>query len=189
MKTITHRLVIPRGRHTPEVASFLAQLDDLSRLLLRDLRGVTPAELAWQPKRGQNSIGMLLAHLPIVEVHWTLVATEQWSPENVKRRLGIGLDDDGMPLAKNAAPPALLKGRTLAWYAALLRRGRGVLKREMAADRPRDLSRVVTRVRQNGDRQHVDARWVLYHLVEHFAGHFGQVLLLRHQYADRKRKS
>ena len=188
MKTITHRLVVPSGRHTPEVALFLAQLDDLSRMLWKDLKGATPEELAWQPKRGQNSIGMLLAHIAIVEVHWTLVAIEGWSAENVKRRLGISLDDDGMPLQQNAVPPAHLNGRTLAWYAALMRKGRGVLKREMARYRPADLTREVTRVRANGQVVKQDARWILYHLVEHFAGHYGQILLLRHQYTDRKRK-
>jgi hypothetical protein len=135
MKTLKHRLVVPRGRHTPEVASFLAQLDDLTRLMQSDLKGVTSAELEWQPQRGQNSIGMLLAHIAITEVHWTLVAIEDWSPQNVQRRLGIGLDDDGMPLAKQATPPAHLRGRSLAWYMALIRRGRGVLKRALAGRR------------------------------------------------------
>ena len=188
MKTITHRLKVPRGRHIPEVALFLAQLDDLTQLLWRDLRRVTPAELAWQPGPGQNSIGMLLAHIPIVEVHWTLVAIEDWSAENVRRRLGIALEDDGIPLARNAEAPAHLRGRTLEWYRALMRRGRGVLKREMARYRPADLVRVVRRTRANGQKTTQDARWILYHLVEHFAGHYGQILMLRHQYADRKKK-
>jgi hypothetical protein len=30
-------------------------------------------------------------------------------------------------------------------------------------------------------------RWVLYHMLEHFSGHYGQILLLRHQYRDRER--
>ena len=40
MKPITYRLVIPKGRHIPEVASFLGQLDDLSHMMLRDVRGI-----------------------------------------------------------------------------------------------------------------------------------------------------
>ena len=136
-----------------------------------DLRGITPAELAWQPKRGQNSIGMLLAHIPIVEVHWTLVAIEDWSAENVRRRLGIALEDDGMPLKRSAAPPDHLRGRPLAWSRALMRRGRGVVKRERARYGPADLSRIVRRTRANGQKTKQDARWILYHLVEHFAGH------------------
>jgi len=188
MKTIKHRLVIPRGRHIPEVASFLAQLDDLTRMMLRDLRGITPAELAWQAQPGQNTIGMLLSHIAVVEVHWTLVAIEAWSVEEVGRRLRFGLDDDGMPLARRGTPPAHLRGRTLAFYAALLRRARNIVKKEFASYRAADLRRVVKRTRANGQVVYQDARWILYHLVEHFAGHYGQILLLRHQYTDRKRK-
>ena len=44
-----------------EVAGFIAQLDDLCERLLRDLEGITAAELEWQPQHGANTIGMLLA--------------------------------------------------------------------------------------------------------------------------------
>jgi uncharacterized damage-inducible protein DinB len=188
MKPITHRLVIPKGRNIPEVASFLAQLDDLSRMMLRDVRGITPAELAWQSQPGHNTIGMLLSHIAVVEVHWTLVAIESWSPEEVGRRLRFGLDDDGLPLARRGTPPAHLRGKTLAFFATLLRRARSIVKKEFARYRPADLARVVTRTRANGQVTRQDARWILYHLVEHLAGHYGQVLLLRHLYADWKRK-
>jgi len=188
MKPITYRLVIPKGRHIPEVASFLAQLDDLSRMMLRDVRGITPAELAWQSQPGHNTIGMLLAHIAVVEVHWTLVAIEAWSREEVGRRLKFGLDDDGLPLKRRGTPPAHLRGKTLAFYTALLRRARSIVKKEFARYRPADVTRNVTRTRANGQVTHQDARWILYHLVEHLAGHYGQILLLHHQYADRRRK-
>ena len=188
MKPITYRLVVPKGRYIPEVASFVAQLDDLSRMMLRDVRGITPAELAWQRQPGHNTIGMLLAHIAVVEVHWTLVAIEAWSREEVGRRLKFGLDDDGLPLKRRGTPPAHLRGKTLAFYTALLRRARNIVKQEFASYRPADVTRNVTRTRANGQVTHQDARWILYHMVEHLAGHYGQILLLRHQYADRKRK-
>jgi uncharacterized damage-inducible protein DinB len=188
MKPITHRLVIPKGRHIPEVASFIGQLDDLSRMMLRDVRDITPTELAWQGQPGHNTIGMLLSHIAVVEVHWTLVAIEGWSAEEVGRRLEFGLDDDGMPLARKDTPPAHLRGKKLAFYAALLRRARSIVKKEFARHRPADLARIVTRTRVSGQVVHQDARWILYHLVEHLAGHYGQILLLRHQYADRRHK-
>jgi uncharacterized damage-inducible protein DinB len=188
MKPITYRLVVPKGRHIPEIALFLGQLDDLSRMMLRDVRGISPAELAWQSRPGHNTIGMLLSHIAVVEVHWTLIAIESWSPAEVGRRLKFGIDDDGMPLKRRGAPPTHLRGKTLAFYTALLRRARNIVKREFARHRPADLARVVTRTRNNGQVVHQDARWILYHLVEHLAGHYGQILLLRHLYADRKRK-
>jgi hypothetical protein len=41
---------------------------------------------------------------------------------------------------------------------------------------------------RDGRRMRFNTRWILHHLLEHFAGHYGQMLLLRHQYRDRRRK-
>jgi uncharacterized damage-inducible protein DinB len=185
---VTHRIRVPRGRRSAEVASFFAQLDDLNRRLLEDLRGIRAAELSWQPARGQNTIGMLLAHMAIVEVFWTQVALERAAPRDIDRALGLGVDDDGMPLARNAAPPAGLRGRSLAWFARHLRRARAFARRSFARCSPADLERDVIRVRRTGERARVNLRWILYHVLEHQAGHHGQVLLLRHQYRDRGRR-
>ena len=79
-----------------EVALFIAQLDDQSRRLTEDTRGLPPATLAWQPAPGMNTIGMLLAHNAIVEVYWMCVAQErtQFDLEGV---LGIGMDGSSRP--------------------------------------------------------------------------------------------
>ncbi len=188
MKLVRHVLRVPGGRRSAEVASFFAQLDDLNRRLLEDLRGTGAAELAWQPKRGQNTIGMLLAHMAIVEVFWTQVAFERHTPEALALALGLGIDDDGMPLPARGAPPAGLRGRPLRWFARLLARARAVSRRAFARLGPRDLEREVERTRRrDGQRSRVNLRWILYHVLEHQAGHHGQILLLRHQYRDRRR--
>lgn len=183
----TRHIALPRGR-SREAASFLAQLDDQTRLLLEDVRGIPAAELQWQPKRGMNTIGMLLAHIAIVEVFWLSVAMER-SPETAIRKvLGIDRDDDGIPLPAGAAPPAALRGRTLGWYAKRLARARTWAKR-LARTWPDDsMERFILRVRRDGGRMRVSRRWILYHLLEHQAGHYGQILLLRHQYRDRNKK-
>ena len=59
-KPIRNLLRIPRGYRSAEAAGFVAQLDDLTALLARDLRGLTPRQLQWQPGPGRNSIGMIL---------------------------------------------------------------------------------------------------------------------------------
>ena len=46
------------------------------------------------------------------------------------------------------------------------------------------LSPVFQRTRRNGTVEEINVRWVLYHMLEHFSGHYGQILLLRHQYRD-----
>jgi uncharacterized damage-inducible protein DinB len=182
---------VPRGYRSDEVASFVAQLDDLRANLRNDTRGMSVRELEWQPKPGMNTIGMLLAHLAIVEVWWIEITVRRIAPNDVDMKgvLGIGRDDDGIPLAKRGGHPAILKGRRLAYYDRLIARGREHLRAAARGIRPADLGPPHLRRRRDGIRQIYNLRWVLYHLVEHFAGHYGQILLLRHQYRDRRKSA
>jgi uncharacterized damage-inducible protein DinB len=184
----TRHIAVPRGR-SREAASFYAQLDDQSRLMLRDLRGITAAELQWQPQRGMNTIGMLLAHIAIVEVFWVNIALERSPEAGIRRVLGIDRDDDGMPLPAGAAPPAGLRSRTLGWYEQRLARARKWAGRSVRRWPDASMEHFVLRTRRDGKRMRVGRRWILYHLLEHQAGHYGQILLLRHWYRDRKSKS
>ncbi len=186
-KLKTYHIEIAAGRSRAAM-SFLAQLDDQSRRLLTDLRGIPAAELEWQPKRGANTIGMLLAHLAIVETYWLQVATERISEAGLRKVLAIGADDDGMPLAPTALPPAVLHGRTLAFYQKLLAKARAYTKRTLRDWADADLERFVSRTRRTGEVSRQSLRWILYHILEHEAGHYGQVLLLRHLYRDRRKK-
>jgi uncharacterized damage-inducible protein DinB len=96
--------------------------------------------------------------------------------------LGINIDDDGMPLPEGAPAAATLAGRSLAFYDDLLSRSREYTKRTLAQMADADLDRQVTRTRRDGTNELFNVRWVLYHMVEHLAGHYGQVNLLSHQY-------
>src|SRR5262249_25719213 len=64
-------LVIPSGYASQEVASFIAQLDDLLERQHDQTRRLTPADLEWQLAPGMNTIGMLMAHQAVIEVGWT----------------------------------------------------------------------------------------------------------------------
>src|SRR5215470_19339016 len=99
-------LVIPSGYASQEVASFIAQLDDLLKRQHDQTRKLTPADLEWQPARGMNTIGMLMAHQAVIEVGWTGMGIEDLLRDQVrfKEILGIGSKDDGMPLPEDGAP-------------------------------------------------------------------------------------
>jgi len=163
-----------------QAGSFLAQLDDQLRRLTETTRGLTPDDLQWQPAPGTNTIGMLLAHMAVVEVFWTQLGIEQVKPD-VPAVLGIGMDDDGMPLPEGQAPPEGLAGRDLAYYDDLLARARAYAASVLAKMTDADFDHSFERSRPDGKRATLNVRWVVYHMLEHFAGHFGQVLLLRHQ--------
>ena len=179
-ETIRRSITPLVGFPSAEVGSFLDQMDDQLRRLTEQTRGLSREELAWQPAPGMNTIGMLLAHNAIVEVFWTSHMM-QIEPD-VKKALGIGEDDDGMPLPEDGKPPATLAGKDLAFYDALLAKARAFCKAQSAKLTEADLAAIVTRTRPDGTVVEINKRWILYHMLEHFAGHYGQVNLLRHQY-------
>ncbi len=167
-----------------EVSVWFGHLEDQTRLLWKGLEGADPAELEWQPAPGTNTIGMLLAHLAIVEVFWISSLMEKaFLCEQV---IGIGGDDDGMPLPEGAAPPANLAGKPLSYYNGLLMKAREYTLAALTALDDTALTREIEQRRR--DRTLVlNGRWILYHVAEHLSGHFGQVLLLRHLYRARPR--
>jgi hypothetical protein len=181
MQTIVRSLMAPLpGFRSREAGLFMAQLDDQLRRLREETRGLTPEDLMWQPAPGMNTIGMLLAHLAVVEVWWTKIVIESDKEGDVQGVLGIGADDDGLPLAEGAPAFPLLNGKDLAFYDDLLERARNYFK-QVAKDRPdEDMEREFTRDRPDGSQRVLNVRWYYYHVLEHFAGHFGQILLLKH---------
>ena len=179
---VRNQIAIPSGFASQEVASFIAQMDDQLRRQREQTRSLTPTDLEWQPAPGMNTIGMLMAHQAVVEVFWTGIGIEDQQREGIQYQqiLGITGDDDGMPIPENGAPPAILAGKELAFYDDLLDRARRHLKRVAASVRDSDLTIIRPRTRPNGEPREVEVRWTIYHMLEHFAGHFGQILVLQH---------
>jgi uncharacterized damage-inducible protein DinB len=184
--TVSRRIETPSGFRSGEAALVMASMDDQSRLLFDHLKDITPDELQWQPHPGMNTIGMLLAHLAIVETWWTMGIVEKMDPATITPVLGIGDDDDGMPIARDAAPIALLNGKDLAFYRALNDKARAYVKKQAATMTDADLDAETVRTRPDGTSVGISGRWYLYHILEHFSGHYGQILLLRHLYRDHK---
>jgi uncharacterized protein DUF664 len=87
-----------------------------------------------------------------------------------------------MPLPEGGTPPAVLQGKNLAFYDDLLDRARAYYTKLVMPLTDADLGREIVRTRPDGTQRIVTVRWYLYHVLEHFAGHFGQILLLRHLY-------
>jgi len=174
------------GFRSREVALFVAQMDDQNHRLVEDLQGIAPPELAWQPASGMNTIGMLLAHIAIVEVFWTEIGLLGGTTDRLKEVLGIGVDDDGIPLPAGGRPPDALASKELPFYLDLLERARAHTRTKTADLTDRDLDDVVRRRRANRPDEEFNKRWVLYHMLEHEAGHYGQVLLQRHHYRARR---
>jgi uncharacterized damage-inducible protein DinB len=175
-------IVPPRGYRSREAGLFVAQLDEQSGRLKSDLRGASARELAWQSAPGMNTMGMLLAHIAIVEVFWVQIGPLRRARTSTETVLGMNSDDDGIPLEKGGAPPHGLAGKTRADYVRLLDKARAYTKRALRDLRDADMERMVERTRRDGTRETLNMRWIVYHVLEHLAGHYGQILLLRHAY-------
>lgn len=184
---ISRALLVPPGydaRTNPRVTSFAAQLDDQLTLLKKHVASLDARHLQWQPHPGVNTVGMLLAHLAIVDVWWITIAPRGTMPEPdadvlFRRILGIGMDDDGLPCAADGGHPSVLEGKPLSFYLELLDAARASTHDVLRAWRDDDLASTFT----NRDRT-ITREWTLYHVLEHFAGHYGQVLLLMHLMRD-----
>lgn len=181
MSPLTRSVIaIPSGYASQEVASIVAQLDDQLSRQKEQTRTLTPADLEWQPAPGMNTIGMLMAHQAIVELGWTGIGIEDLQRSEIRFHEILGMEDSGVPLAPNGAPPAALAGKDLAFFDDLLDRARKHLKSVATRVKDSDLTLIRPRTRPNGEPREVEVRWLLYNMPGHFSGHFGQILLLQH---------
>ena len=173
-------LETPPGFRSETIARFLWQMDEKRRMLIKDTRGLSAKELEWQPAPGMNSIGMLLAHIAYAENHLAQVGLEGKPTSDTRAAIGISEEEEGMPLAEGAPPSPALAGRELGWFDALLERSREYTRGVARTLVEGDLAREVRRKRPDGSERVFNVGWVLYHMLEHEAGHHGQINLLRH---------
>jgi len=180
-ETVTTLLETPAGYRSPEIARFVWQIDEQRRQLIDGTRGLSPADLGWQPAPGMNTIGMLLAHIAYAEVHVVQVGVAGEPTGHAHDVIGITEADEGMPLAAGAPPSPALDGKPLAFFDELLSKAREHTHAVCRSLGDEDLTRVITRPpRPDGTVRVFNPGWALYHLLEHEAGHRGQILLLRH---------
>jgi len=184
----TETIAPAEGIACHDAALFVSQLDRLTSSLWEDVSDISAAELEWQPAPGMNTIGMLLAHIAVVEVYWIDLAVRGVDPTSEQHVLGIDGDDDGMPIKPGGAPPATLAGKDVGFYDVLLVKARAHTHQASKDLTDADLDREFQRTyrSQPGVYTH-NVRWVYYHLLEHLAGHYGQILMLRHMYRDRNK--
>lgn len=182
---IKRELKPPRGynpRTQAKIGLFAAQLDDQLKRLKATVEGLSVKQLEWQKRRGMNTIGMLLAHIAVAELWWINVAAKglPWKPDGEKAILKVcGFEDDGIPLKPNEKHTKYLKGYSLEKYLGVLAKVRRGAHKEMKTWYDRDLDKPFVLHK----RQFTKA-WILYHVLEHLAAHFGQILMIKHMMRD-----
>jgi uncharacterized damage-inducible protein DinB len=173
-------LATPPGFRSARVAQFLWQMDEQRRALLDGVRDLTPEALQWQPAPGTNSVGMLLAHIAYAEAHLVQVGVLGEQDGHAQDVIGITEEQEGLPLAPGAPPSPALAGKDLAFFVDVLARARAHTRRVAQSLEDADLERQVHRRRPDGAERVFNVGWVFYHLLEHEAGHRGQIGLVNH---------
>jgi uncharacterized damage-inducible protein DinB len=181
-KTVETFHALPPGFLSERAALMMWQMDEQRRGLVADTRGLTPELLEWQHAPGMNSIGMLLAHIAYAEAHLVQIGVRGEPVGHAQDVVGITEEEEGLPLAPDAPPSPALRGKDLAFYDGMLERARAETRRAAAVLTDADLERKVFRARPDGTQRVFDVGWVLYHILEHEAGHRAQVNLMKHLY-------
>jgi hypothetical protein len=166
------------------VGGFAWQLDDQLSRLKESVAGMTTESLQWQLRPGMNTVGMLLAHLAVVEIFWLLVVPRglpfENSDEVIKPIIGISGYDDGLPLKEDGLHPQALAGKTLDDYLRMLEDTRAATHAELQRWTDDELDHT------HAMQEHTFSRgWILYHVLEHLCAHYGQILLLNHMMRDK----
>lgn len=171
------------ARTQARVGAFVAQLDDQLARLAEEVAALSPQQLGWQLAPGFNTIGALVAHLAIAEAWWLEVVWTGLPVAEAAARIrdvtGLHPRDDGVPRPDDAGPPEALAGRDAAGLLGALRRARAATRERLRTVGDERLAEIVAFERRGGRREH-SREWILYHVLEHFAAHLGQIGLLRH---------
>lgn len=156
-----------------EIGRWLWAMQETRRKTLELVQGLDQATLDWKgPDGRENSIGSLLYHLALVEMSWLhfdLLLRQDFPPE-VKSDLPFEMGSAAHKGLTHVPDIALEEhlGRLERSRAIFLEAFRG-----MTLDDWRRLRHF------GGDADHVSPEWVVFHLVEHEAGHACQISSLR----------
>ncbi len=184
-----YELKIARGfdpKTQKQIGFWAAQLETQLKKLKTAVKDLSVKQLEWQQKPGMNTIGMLLAHNALVEVWWVRIAPREipWEPDGKKLVQKIcGIEDDGLPLGPKGKHPAYLKNFTAEKYLKIISKSRRVILAEMKKWRDADLDKYYS-LGSGRKKSKFTRAWTLYHVLEHFCVHMGQILLVKHLMTD-----
>jgi uncharacterized damage-inducible protein DinB len=161
-------VVEPLADAHPDIGRYLWMMEDVRDITLRCVNGISQAALDWSPTPAANSIGTLLYHIALVEADWLYVEA-----------LAQPLPDDLAALFPHDARDAtghltVVTGISVDEHLARLN---AVRAHFLAAYRA--MSPEAFRNARSMPEYDVTPEWIAYHLIEHEAGHRGELATTR----------
>jgi len=161
-------VIVPPADVHPDIGRFVWMLENVRAITRRCVQGISQAALDWSPAPAANSIGTLLYHIALVEADWLYVeALAQPFPDDV---VALFPDDSrdanghltvvtSVSIAEHLARLHAVRAHFLAAYDA------------MSPDAFRHVRAMPA--------YDVTPEWIAYHLIEHEAGHRGELATIR----------
>ena len=170
-------LIAPPAAYDPVVARWLWLLNDNRQRTLAVVADIAQSALDWRPDEEANSIGTLLYHNVAIELDWLYV--EILERPDYETAVATLLPYD---VRDPAGRLTAIDGESLAAHLTRMAASRDLLLAELRSLTAADFYRA-----RRFDAYDVTPEWVLYHLLEHEAGHRGEIGELRRQ-AERTMK-
>lgn len=161
-------VVMPAAGGDPAIVRWLWALDDARQRTLTQLADFPPTYLDWIPPAGENSIGTLLYHIAAIEADWLSAEVREEVPFAPDLAALFPYD-----VRETTGRLSVVAGLTLAEHLARLATTRAELSRTFRALSLSDFRRVRTLPDYD-----VTPEWVLHHLMQHEAGHRGEMGLI-----------
>lgn len=167
MRTILD--VRPPAGYTPEVAAWLWAMDAARERTKLHVSGLSQDIVDWaEPDGTGNSIGTLLYHIAIVEMGWLHnEILDQWE-------LFPADEFPFEPFTGHQITPVV--GVSALDHVARLDKSRAIFSERMKPMTVKDWSRLREPA---GEDYTVSPGWVVFHLVEHEAGHAAQIAVIK----------
>jgi len=167
----------------PQLFLLWWMLEDVRKVTLRDIEGLTKEQLFQSPMEGEYPIGSYLMHLAEAEVYWLQVISGSKVDMEIKKK--IYYDKWFNPSKNEVEGPQ--KPLDVNEYIEALREVRELLRNYIFTMKDVELEDIIVQKWESGEEK-IPKKWIIYHLIEHEAHHRGQMILLLRKAGFKKNK-
>ena len=159
--------VTPLSGYEPEIGRWLWALEEVRGRLKRDLLDISPSVIDWATPHRVNSIGTLLYHIAVTEIDWLYEVVQTFRPAAIQSMLP-------WPARTKEGTLTPVIGTSMNEHIQRLELTRSHLLEHFRVMDLKEFRRKYVRADYD-----ITPEWVLCHIIDHEARHWGQILALK----------